>query len=224
MMKNQEQVQNNVHAQASVGVGVAAVEEATAIGTYHVECWGPVDAQREDYITLRDTLALADPHSDVYQWLKRELDAIPLERKWEDTVCNLVTTVGKNNMLDNHLAGSAYTAAWFLGLISTTGYTTGPVVGDTMASHGGWAEDQNYAAATRPAPSFSAASGGSKATSANVSFSMNATTTIKGCFLNSVSTKGGTTGTLYSAGLFTGGDQPVVNGNTLNVSYTSTLT
>lgn len=208
---------------AAIGVGVATVAEASVIGVYDVECWGPIESERERYIALRDMIA--DPKAaEELAWLKKELDAIPLELKWKDQAKNVVTTVGKNNMLDNHLAGSAYTAAWFMGLISSVSYTTGPAAGDTMASHGGWTEDTNYAAATRPAPSFSAASGGSKATSANVSFSMNATTTIKGCFLNSVSTKGGTTGTLFSAGLFTGGDQPVVNGNTLNVSYTATLT
>ena len=52
---------------------------------------------------------------------------------------------------------------------------------------------------------------------------INATDTIKGCFLISVSTKSGTTGVLYSAGLFTGGDQPVVSGNTLTVSYTGSV-
>lgn len=208
---------------AAIGVGAAAVAEMSVIGVYDVECWGPIESERERYIALRDMIA--DPKAaEELAWLKKELDAIPLELKWKDQAKNVVTTVGKNNMLDNQLAGSSYTAAWFMGLISATSYTTGPAAGDTMASHGGWAEDTAYAAATRPAPSFAAASGGSKATSANVSFSMNATTTIKGCFLNSVSTKGGTTGTLFSAGLFTGGDQPVVNGNTLNVSYTATLT
>ena len=143
--------------------------------------------------------------------------------KWQDTAENLVTTVGKNTALDAYLAGSAYTAAWYMGLISLTSYTTGPAAGDTMASHGGWAEDQNYSQATRPAPSFSAASAGSKATSAAVVFSINGTTTIKGCFLNSVSTKGGTTGNLYSAGLFTGGDKAVASGDSLNVTYTASL-
>lgn len=208
---------------ASIGVGAALVAAASVIGIYDVECWGPIESQRERYIALRDMIA--DPQAaEELAWLKRELDAIPLELKWKDQAKNVVTTVGKNHMLDNQLAGSSYTAAWFMGLISSVSYTTGPVAGDTMASHGGWTEDQNYSAGTRPAPSFSAASGGSKATSSNVSFSMNATATIKGCFLNTVSTKGGTTGTLFSAGLFTGGDQPVVNGNTLNVSYTATLT
>lgn len=143
--------------------------------------------------------------------------------KWSDKIENLVTTGGKNDALDKYLAGSAYTAAWYLGLVSATSYTTGAAAADTMASHAGWAEDQNYSQATRPAPSFAAASAGSKATSAAVAFSINAGTTIKGCFLTTVSTKGGTTGILYSAGLFTGGDKVVAGGDTLNVTYTASL-
>ena len=143
---------------------------------------------------------------------------------WEETIENLVTTVGKNNMLDNHLSGSSYTATWYIGLISSASYTTGPAAADTMASHAGWTESQNYSQSTRVAASFSSASAGSKALSSGAVFTMNASDTIKGCFLVSNSTKGGTTGTLFSAGLFTGGDQPVVNTNTLTVSYTASLT
>lgn len=139
--------------------------------------------------------------------------------KWQDTINNLVVTVGKNDLLDKYLAGSAYTAAWYVGLVSATSYTTGAAAGDTMSSHGGWAEDQNYSQGTRPAASWAAASGGSKALSSAAAFSINATTTIKGCFMASNSTKGGTTGILLSAGLFSGGDKAVGNGDTLNVSY-----
>lgn len=71
--------------------------------------------------------------------------------------------------------------------------------------------------------SFAAASGGSKALSAAASFSINANVTIKGCILISNSTKGGTTGVLYSAGLFTGGDKVVQSGDTLNVMWTGSL-
>lgn len=143
--------------------------------------------------------------------------------KWRDDIENLVTTAGKNDALDKYLAGSSYTAAWYLGLISATSYTTGPVVGDTMSSHGGWTEDQNYSQAARPTAAFAAASGGSKALSSALTFSINATTTIKGCFLTTISTKGGTTGTLYSAGTFTGGDKAVASGDTLSVSYSASL-
>jgi hypothetical protein len=142
---------------------------------------------------------------------------------WEEEIDNLVTTGGKNDLLDKYLAGSAYTAAWYLGLISSASYTTGPAVGDTSASHTGWAEDQNYSQGTRPAASWNAASAGSKTLSAGAVFTMNGSTTIKGCFLISNSTKGGTTGVLYSAGLFSGGDQPVVSGNTLTVTYTASV-
>ena len=92
-----------------------------------------------------------------------------------------------------------------------------------MASHAGWAEDQNYSQGARPTASFAAAASGSKALSSAAVFTMNAGTTIKGCFLTSISTKGGTTGTLYSAGLFTGGDKVMQSGDTLNVSYTASL-
>lgn len=143
--------------------------------------------------------------------------------KWSDSIENLVTTGGKNDALDKYLAGSGYTAAWYLGLISSTGYTTGADVADTMASHGGWAEDQNYSNGTRVAPAFSAAAAGSKTTSSAAAFNINSATTIKGCFLTTGSAKGGTTGILYSAGLFTGGDKAVSSGDTLNVSYTASL-
>ena len=142
---------------------------------------------------------------------------------WTDQINNLVTTAGKNDALDKYLSGSAYTAAWYMGLIDSTGYTTGAVVGDTMASHSGWAESSAYSQAARPTAAFSAASGGSKALSAALSFSINASVTIKGCFLTSISTKGGTTGVLYSAGTFTGGDKILANGDTLNVSYTASM-
>lgn len=139
--------------------------------------------------------------------------------KWVDEIKNLVTTVGKNNILDNHLSGSGYTAAWYMGLISSTSYTTGPAAGDTSASHGGWTEDVAYSQANRPTAAFSAAAAGVKALTAALTFSINGTTTIKGCFLISVATKGGTTGTLFSAGLFSGGDKAVASGDTLSASY-----
>lgn len=143
--------------------------------------------------------------------------------KWSDGFDNLVTTAGKNDALDKYLSGSSYTAAWYIGLIGATGYAAGVAAGDTAASHAGWTEDQSYSQATRPVASFAAASGGSKALSAAASFSINANVTIKGCILISNSTKGGTTGVLYSAGLFTGGDKVVQSGDTLNVMWTGSL-
>jgi len=143
--------------------------------------------------------------------------------KWSDDIDNLVTTAGKNDALDKYLSGLAYTAAWYIGLISLTSYGVGPAAADTAATHAGWAEDQNYSQSSRPTAAFSSAASGSKALSTALSFSVNASTTIKGCFLVSNATKGGTSGVLYSAGLFSGGDKAVANGDTLNVSYTASL-
>ena len=55
-------------------------------------------------------------------------------------------------------------------------------------------------------------------------FSINGTTTVGGAFLISESTKGGTTGVLFSAADFQSpGDRAVTNGDTLNVTYQFSL-
>ena len=142
--------------------------------------------------------------------------------KWVDDLDNLVTTVGKNFALDTVLAGSSYTATWYMGLITNTSYSA-VAAGDTMASHAGWLESSNYSQAARPTAAWSAASAGSKALSAALTFSINASDTIVGAFLVTVATKSGTTGTLYSAGAFTGGNKTVASGDTLSVSYTASM-
>lgn len=141
--------------------------------------------------------------------------------KWTETFKNLVTTVGKNDLLDKYLSGSSYTAAWYLGLVNGSSSPTYDAA-DTMSSHAGWTEVTAYSEATRPAPSFNAASGGSKSSSATA-FSINGTATVAGAFLTSNSTKSGTSGILYSAGNFSGGNRSVVSGDTLNVTYTASV-
>ena len=120
---------------------------------------------------------------------------------WEDGFGNLVTTGGKNDLLDKYFSGSSYTAAWYLGLINNAGFTA-IAAGDTAASHSGWTEAGQYGAGTRPAITWAAASGGSKATTAEISFTMDDTVTINGGFVITDDTKNGTSGILYSAGSF----------------------
>jgi hypothetical protein len=142
--------------------------------------------------------------------------------KWSEEIKNLVVTVGKNFMLDETFAGSSYSAAWYLGLVNGASSPTYNAA-DTMASHAGWTEFTSYSNVTRPAPTWSAASAGSKATTATA-FNINGSGTVAGAFMTTDSAISGTAGTLYSAGNFSGGSRAVANGDTLNVTYTATLT
>lgn len=151
--------------------------------------------------------------------------------KWRETFDNVVTTVGKNLALDTYLAGAAYTVTGpFMGLISSTSFSA-VAAADTMASHAGWLEAGGANAptytGTRKTAAWSAASAGAKALSAALTFAISGSGTVKGAFLvygaGAVNTKDDTNGTLYSAGLFTGGDKIVSNGDTVNVSYTTSL-
>jgi hypothetical protein len=145
--------------------------------------------------------------------------------KWRDKVENIVTNVGKNLTLDTILAGSAFTATVVMGLKGTGA----AVAGDTQASHGAWLEvglaNAPTYSGTRKTPSFNAAATGTKATSAAVSFAMTGTGTVAGCFINinGSATIDNTTGTLFSAGDFTGGNKAVGSGDTLNVTYSASL-
>jgi hypothetical protein len=153
------------------------------------------------------------------------------ECRWREVIDNVVQTVGKNLALDTFLAGSAYTVTGpYMGLISSTSYTA-VAAGDTMASHSGWLEAGGTNAPTytgnRKTCVWSAASAGSKALSAALSFAVTSTGTVKGAFLvygsGASATKDDTGGTLWSAGTFSTGDKAVVNGDTLSVTYSTSL-
>ena len=147
--------------------------------------------------------------------------------KWEDEAPNLVVNVGLQDMNAKYFTGSAYTAAWYIGLYGS-GATNSPAAGDTMSSHAGWTEVVAYSQATRPACTFGTPTTANPSVATNsaspATFSINATTTVGGAFLTSNNTKSGTTGTLYSAADFSApGDRAVTNGDTLSVTYTLSL-
>lgn len=151
--------------------------------------------------------------------------------KWRETIDNVVATVGKNLMLDTAFAGAAYTVTGpYMGLISSSSYSA-VAAGDTMSSHAGWLEAGGANAPTysgnRKTAVWSAASAGSKALSAALSFAITSTGTVKGAFVvygsGAVATKDDTNGVLWSAGTFTTGDKAVVNGDTLNVNFSTSL-
>jgi hypothetical protein len=181
---------------AQVIRGAASIEEAHARGRYEVECIG----------------------SDG-------------ELKWRDAIENTVVTVGRNLALDTFLGGTAYSVVGpYMGLISSVSFAA-IVVGDTMASHPGWTEAGGLNAPSYAAPrklcAWAAASAGSKALSAALSFAITGVGTVKGAFIlfgaGAVSTIDNPAGTLYSAGLFSGGDKVVGNGDTLSISYSASM-
>lgn len=138
--------------------------------------------------------------------------------KWIEDVDNIVVNVGLNDALDKYFKGSAYTAAHYIGLKGTGN----GVAADTMASHAGWSESTAYGEATREVLTLGSVASQSVDNSASpAQFTMNATTTIYGCFLTTVSTKGGTTGTLFCVVNFSAA-RAVVNTDVLEVTMTLT--
>lgn len=145
--------------------------------------------------------------------------------KWRDLIENLVTTVGKSDLLDKYLLSAAFTSTFRMGL-KGAGVAA---VGDTQAAHAGWLEvgGANAPAYTgnRKDVTMGAAAAGSSVSPAQV-FAITSAGTVAGCFTNNggSGTKDDTTGVLYSSGNFTGGDKVVSGGDTLTCVYTATIT
>ena len=150
--------------------------------------------------------------------------------KWSDSFHNLVVNQGLQDMNAKYFVGSGYTAAWYLGLVTGPGSGTTFSAGDTLAVHAGWTENTAYTttggAGVRAAVTFGTATTADPSVIANTAspsvFTMTSNAqTIAGAFLASVST--GTSGILFSAGDFTGGDKVVDSGDSLSVTYSFSL-
>ena len=142
--------------------------------------------------------------------------------KWTDDFHNLVVNTGLDDLLDKYFKGAAYTGAFYVGL---TDGTPTVAAGDTMSSHAGWAEVAAYDESVRQTLTLGTVSSQSVDNSSNkASFTISTnSTTVGGCFITTSDTKSGTTGTLYGAGAFTGGDKSVDDDDTLNVTVTLTM-
>ena len=145
--------------------------------------------------------------------------------KWTDFIDNAIVNEGLNRILDTMFFGKTQilAASWFIALIDDPA-TLAAV--DTHASHAGWTESVGYSQATRPVWGHAAAAAQIMTNAAAVVFSINATDTIFGLFVSSVSVKGSTTGgandIIWATGAFSQGSKSVVNGDTLNITYTVT--
>ena len=142
--------------------------------------------------------------------------------KWEEQFHNLVVNQGLQDLNTQYFKGATYTAAWYLGLVTGPGSGTTYAAGDTLASHAGWTEFTAYTG-TRKAVTFGTATTADPSVISNSAspsvFTISAPGgTVAGAFLCSVTS--GTSGILFSAGDFTGGDKIVAAGDTVNVTYT----
>jgi hypothetical protein len=147
--------------------------------------------------------------------------------KWSAESKNLVVNVGLQYMAGSALTSVSQITTWYLGLYGA-GASNTPAAGDTMASHAGWTEVTAYSNANRVTATFVTATTADPSVVTNTAspavFNINGTTTVGGAFLTSDNTKGGTTGTLFSAADFgSPGDRSVVNSDTLSVTYTFSL-
>lgn len=193
-----------------------------------------LDAAGERLGSFAETMAEVKMSSHVRELIKaegvytfecRDKDG---NLRWTDTIDNTVVTVGKNAMLTAWLQTAAYTQTGpFMGLISSVSFSAISAA-DTMGSHAGWTE-----AGSTNAPDFTAritangdwaaASAGAIALTTALSFAITSSGTLEGAFMvlgsGAVATLMSTAGVLFSAGLFTGGTRAVLNGDTVNVSY-----
>ena len=166
----------------------------------------------------RNGLAAGLEMMSIWRFVARDKDGNIIR---DETVKNLVTNAGLNDLLDKYFKGSGYTAAFYVGL--TDGTPTANAA-DTMSSHAGWTEVTAYSESTREALTLGTVASQSVDNSASAAqFSINSdSTTIGGAFLTTNNTKGGTTGTLYGIAAFSGGDLVLNNGSTLDVTVTLT--
>jgi hypothetical protein len=147
--------------------------------------------------------------------------------KWTAESKNLVVNVGLQYMAGSALTSVSQITTWYLGLYGA-GASNTPAASDTMASHAGWTEVTAYSNANRVTATLVTATTANPSVVTNTAspavFNINGTATVGGAFLTSENTKGGTTGTLFSAADFgSPGDRAVVNSDTLSVTYTFSL-
>jgi hypothetical protein len=151
--------------------------------------------------------------------------------KWEAESHNLVVNQGLQSMNAVYFSAATQITTWYIGLYGAAS-SNNPAAGDTMASHAGWTEQTGYTISgnntIRATCTFGTATTADPSVITNsaspAAFSITGTATIGGAFLTSSNTKGGTTGTLFSAADFSApGDRSVANGDTLNVTYTFSL-
>lgn len=163
--------------------------------------------------------ALERLHARV-ELLSQEMRPLQFQA-WAREDPNLVTNLGRNDLLDKYWRSAGYTQTVVMGLKGVGA----PAAGDTMVAHAAWLEVGGANApafsGARKAVTMGAASAQS-CVSPQQTFAITSGGTVSGIFMSNggSSTKDDTTGVLISATNFTGGDEVVTGGDSLLVTYT----
>lgn len=137
---------------------------------------------------------------------------------------NGITDEGLHYLQNVGFKGSgtqAQISAWYIGLIDNSGYSA-VAAGDTAAQingTNGWDEFTSYSGSNRLAWTPGVATSRAITNSTTVDFSITGTGTLKGGFLSSGQAKSATTGILFATAIL-GSTVPVVNGDTVKITYT----
>ncbi len=131
--------------------------------------------------------------------------------KWTEEVHNIIPTEAQNYFITASITGGTRYTTWYVGIYANN---YAPVASDTMTTFAASAaEVTTYAESARPAfTPGSVASGLVTNYDSPAEFTLNADATVRGGFIASSSSKGGTTGLLLSAALFASA-RSVLNGS-----------
>jgi hypothetical protein len=131
---------------------------------------------------------------------------------------NSITNEGKNLLLNIMFGATAKISTWYMGLIDNASFSAlAPT--DTASSHAGWVEFVTYSQTARPQWTAGTASSQSITNAAAVVFDITTTATVFGIFISTLTTKSGTTGTLWTAAPFAS-TVDVANGDQIKMTYT----
>ncbi len=169
-------------------------------------------------MSRRDILQFAG----FFRWERRSPRGLLLSR---GSFWNGITNAGLNDILNSGFRQQTQ-RTYYVGIIDLAGFTKFSATqdfdpADTMTSHPLWAEITAYSQGTRAQWSPGAASGGAIVNGTLFNFTMTANKTAHGFFVVTDSTKGGTGGVLWAAGVGDV-DQQMSVGETLAGSYTLT--
>lgn len=146
------------------------------------------------------------------------------EDNWDHKDHNLIVNVGLTYLVGVALIGVTQDTTWFIGL---TDNSPTVVAANTMASHAGWTEFDEYSETTRQAWTGAAGAAGVVTNTASPStFTINNTTNggLGGAFMAGVNTKNETASLLFAAKALTGGNRTVAQNDVVQVTYVVTAT